>query len=697
MSISGKLLVLALAIGVALAAFAILIQDPSEGAADAPSASGTAPQTGTSLRGALQAPDPASSVPGSARSGSVRNPVPTKPERDPLLQVQVREASGLPSADVKVYAHETAADKYELLPIWMRSEPPPFVVSAVTDQDGVATFFELPGAPEALEGVLVVDAKGGALWTRLEPLASRVELTWPKRGRLAGTVTVDGRQPPHGLQLTLTGFEDPASLWSETARALLRRFQIQTDRCTVVTGPDGRFQFGRVPAESPLELAVSGPFVDAEGRAARRSLVELTTTLRWNLSSARRVLIELAPRLEEFRGTDVNLEVEWLGFDSSRSIRGRLGETVVLARPDSKAVGLQLRATGLDGGTLGELRVDTLPSEEETPIRFVLPAASHPLRLTVLEPRGNPAEGASVYYEEQLRPCVDGSIEITVSEAGGSLWIIAPCFSTREVPPDELAGSALMVQLDACAALELEVRSPFDLSAHGVGVDVGAGWAGQQDPTPFLRPLSRELDADSRWRTCDLAPGEPVVLALRDSFGYELLRGEYSLSAGEVRQLIWSTLDAPRDLVGRVLDPDGRPIVGARIMLGGLLDRGTPVDEHGVFELRNVFDPAPRPSVVATGFVRRVLEPEEVLQAADHVLEPARSLLVVLDGLDGSAQVDRLVFRTDTREFFSARRAGSNYRFSEIPKVPGVVAIEAVGLSRSVAADTTELRWDLAN
>lgn len=130
--------------------------------------------------------------------------------------------------------------------------------------------------------------------------------------------------------------------------------------------------------------------------------------------------------------------------------------------------------------------------------------------------------------------------------------------------------------------------------------------------------------------------------------------------------------DAPRTLHGTVTDPEGNPIIGARIRVrfhARRPDRRAVTDTRGAFEMQRVEPDVATFEIGARGYESQVTEDPHLPQAPrvrwDAVLEPADGLFgVVLSGSQPAPGAWIAVRPPDSRRWLASTHADSGGRFA---------------------------------
>jgi len=233
------------------------------------------------------------------------------------------------------------------------------------------------------------------------------------------------------------------------------------------------------------------------------------------------------------------------------------------------------RVVGADGEPIAgaEVRIVRLP-EKGMRARTITPAD---------EPIGAETDAEGRFFVTGLAP---GEVELH-ARAPGHAPVRIPGI---EVPAERNEFDLGEVVLEPGARLEGRVVDTEGRAVAGAELRLG------KDPdlmSPRIQPFgwpSSASDARGRFIFEDLRPDERVFLRIAKS-GYDL--AEASAEPGEEKLEI--VLEGHLSLSGRVIDPEGRPIEGARVSIGGEIDgrfygisAGATTDAEGRFETDKV-------------------------------------------------------------------------------------------------------------
>lgn len=309
------------------------------------------------------------------------------------------------------------------------------------------------------------------------------------------------------------------------------------------------------------------------------------------------------------------------------------GLAVPIARPDAEG---RLLVPRLDGSIRESLRLVTeeggvawaelaLQTSNEAngdaPPVLEVPAPTTVLG-RVVDGRGTPVAEAFVWAIERSGVHAytgsDGVFELERPGAGG-FGVAHPDFLPRRldpVPPgDEIADLALSASVDLRArVVDAEGRAVADAAValrHEGAWEPGAALA-----VPALAQRVRGTDAEGRVVLRHLVPGDSYQVEIeapgfvRRSVRHTVpIVGREAAPNDEASEVTW-TLSTGRSVVGRVVDPDGEPVPGARIT--GRADSNSRPDdpatttgEDGRFALGGLPEERAQVAVSARGFVER--------------------------------------------------------------------------------------------
>lgn len=452
------------------------------------------------------------------------------------------------------------------------------------------------GAAEPSD-IVTVTARADELVTRgvsllvpeVDAPADPVEVRLPPAGRVVGRVLgVDGEPPPAG-SLVYGAPEDERWLLESPGMTSTGPDGI-VEALLTTTDADGRFELGGVPLERPFAVvavdhlrrhsAIVGDLLATEANPVARAELRI--------QARAKLLIRLvAPRGESLEDAEVRLG----GVGWPRTAEA-LGDGRFRFRPAPPG---DYRLYVVVPGFVRVERDVALSSGDDREVEVVL-ERGHELAGTVVDDLGEPVEDFSIRItrpygpeyrdlppsesgaatDEQGRFVVrgllsgphrlsaygagHGSIQIDVFDVPGTpLELVAPRegeFRGRFVVPD--GGAA-----------------PTRINVHVSGPDGGGSGSGG--------------DYDPDVEVTDLPVGEVTVRVLAD--GYARWERTFDVAPGATIDVGEVTLEPGVELRGRVLAPDGSPVVRARVEYGETFTPEHQVevtDEAGAFRLRHL-------------------------------------------------------------------------------------------------------------
>jgi len=382
-------------------------------------------------------------------------------------------------------------------------------------------------------------------------------------GRLRGTVVVEGRPVP-GAVVSAMPLEDPF----EEARRTARGEAAPEALASATAGPDGAFVLS-VPAtpgrDVPFQLRVSAPGAVA---ALLPAVFDAAETVALGDLPLRKAF-PLAGRVAGPDGKPV------VGARVTLTARGRIDFTVTLAPvPVEAATGpdgtfrfesaaserneLVVEAAGLAAARVEAVRAGALPR----PIALA-PGATLPG--SVKKRDGTPASGTLLRYE------ADGLATRWVEAGADGRFLLAGLPARRGVVvadggDDGFAEATSVTPGPERPPLAIVLAPPTVLEGRTLD-------AATLKPVPRVK-LTVGTDAaaravrsgvDGRYRLRGLRPGETAVLA-DEARHVRWSRAGVRVAKGET-----TTLDVPltrgASLAGRVVDEEGRPVPGAKLLL----------------------------------------------------------------------------------------------------------------------------------
>jgi RNA polymerase sigma-70 factor (ECF subfamily) len=556
-----------------------------------------------------------------------------------------------------------------------------------SDETGETGGIEVSG--EDGEAEVVVLAEGFSFRRAQVDLdQERCEITVGEGARLDGTLVVDGGPPKEPMELSLysdRSFFDvegvPRSVWESLGIAEGGPTALQ-----VLVGEGGRFSVAGVQEDWSGKLNLPKGYAFAD-RVSPRSYPSLETSVR--LEAPRTGLRFEVHKYEAVVGRIVEPGSERgvAGATLTASIRGPWGDRLFGARADE---GGRFRVP-LDEDAFEALSVEFSAPDGRgrRSVSFETAGRLGPwevgdLELAVVRDRifeakdlaGAPIAGAAAL-------AVDGSAgtcERTDSHGRGLLREVSPevtrvrvaalGFTSVEaaVPADPTA--PVGVRLAPANRLDVLLRSPSgevpaDLK---VAIEAEAAFFGGESRYPDrahvaagaarsthgsrFGPRGGTLVFDTtqpgRWVFCDLRADVSLMLQVQDRYGTVLHREAVPpLAASEQRALeVWVD-PQPRVFAGRVLDTEGRPVVGASVLLKVAEGRGdgAPTDGEGRFRFEGFHASEVDVRVEKPGFVASTFERHPVPADGSEVefrLSEGRSVRVRVEDERGrpvSAQV----------------------------------------------------------
>ena len=436
---------------------------------------------GTGLHLGTQADTVPVPIPGGAEppaSPADEDPVEDWEPASPRVTGQVLDAEGRPAAGAEVrFTLDRESRLYESLTPEEQRE----IHRVRSDARGAFQIDALrPGAPY---DVLVVQRGYAPLLTAfsLQPVGLTPDLRLVLRpGRTARGMVLDGKgRPVEGVQVWLHR-STRAGIFTDVP---FKKVWADSDLFRTFTGPDGRFEIADLP-DHPLDLAIWG---STFAPLVRRGI----------LLPADRKVAELGG----FR------------LDPGASIAGRVTDRQGAPIPGA-AIGAwgqeeQVTETGRDG-------------------RFVI-------------------EGLSSDTELHLSVCRPG-FETMQS------WFAASAPEAARIvlePAGRIAGR--VVDPDGAPVAGAEVRASLDGS--------GRSWSFPAPPCPPSDFARTKTDARGSFDLTDLAPGPVSLWVMAEGHPKEVLTVE---AGGSTRELTVA-LRPGAVVAGRILDPKGRPVAGAKV------------------------------------------------------------------------------------------------------------------------------------
>ena len=602
--------------------------------------------------------------------------------------VELREASGRPAAGLGVLV--------------VRGEDE-ILARGVSGPSGSVAFpaFEAPARVLALAGsALLLDA----------PLATghgRHVLELPGPAALAGRVLVAGAPPVEPLRLafpTRGAATPPWPLPGPVADALGWR-PGQAPLPVVTTDADGRFRLPGLAPDWSGAVTLPDGYRFAAGAEPRRPL-----TPREDLVLLLEAVPALTGRVLQPDGTTPAAGA-WVGH--AVECAGGGGQGSVLADEDGRfsiplACSPALRAhleASLDGVGHRVLDLHDVPPEGRDLGDVVLEAVSD-LGFVVLDAQGKPVPGAVARFGWFRSPPTDAEGRSHLAGlplSARRLGFHALGHRSREVAvPPAARDEGLVVHLDALAVLEVAVHDPDGRPVPGLELVVEStaalfegGRDGPEEEQRLLgaaapqgvRRVGASANAPGRSTTSfltdaagavvlsGLEPGLPLTLLLLDGAGIEVARTTVAaLARGERRALELRTPAAARWVHLRIADPEGRPVPGAAVELGGRPPGRRwheSADGRGRIVLGPLFTDVLDLKASGRGFADRVLldwHPSGGAAEEEVRLQPPRTVEVRVQD-PGGRPVERVGLRAELGPFAVGR---------VLPAPPGGFEVEGL-------------------
>ncbi len=515
------------------------------------------------------------------------------------------------------------AARGEVREIRLVAEPAAVLVGAVLDETGAG----LPGAPVRIDDLALetVSGDGGAFDFPALPPATPLRVSAFPAGRAEATAVVRTAGPGGTAHVVLRAAACRAveviaveeGTEAPVAGALVTVSPLCPPQCWhhAFTGPDGVARFPALPA------ARSTVHVDAPDRALTDSVPDIPASPE---DATVRVVLRETPGL---RGRV--LRADGTAAASARVTADRDGEPGVAAFSDETGA---FRLLGLAPGRFivdavteraGERgRVEAEAGAEDVIIRLCAPdpAGSPPaLTFLVLDPEGRRVPSCEVvvetvdrsnhdYQATRLLRVTDGhaesqwdvhpGLEVTgyrVTDAQDASGLPLPLGDVTGGPVPGDAPATIEVRLPPERVIEGEVLAPDGAPVRGLRMRA-TGPAGEP-----LRTYQTFTDTKGRFRFGRLAAGNYRIRPVGDT------TGEARVAAGTMDLVL--RLAVEDVMTVRVVDPEGRPVPGARLEWGDTPATGpgdgvllaVPFGPRESRELLRVLPPPDRPDLT---FVR---------------------------------------------------------------------------------------------
>lgn len=537
---------------------------------------------------------------------------------------------------------------------------------------------------------------------------------------IAGRLFVADGPPGETVELTLGTGEDDG--WRSSATV-------------AESGRDGSFRFeGLAPdwtgvvllpphyrlADAQARGMAARAFPAQAGEQALAIRVERLPTLLGRVFQA----TDRAPA----EGVEVAVQAHWgtaLSLHEART--GKDGRFRIALRHGSlKELALECRAP--DGAALLELReASNLPPADlrgDIDLGGLVLGAPRRAWLVVRGPEGSPIEGAravtrGMQRQRTFETDAEGRAELQLAGLSERLEIQARGYSIVEIDtPDE--GATHELRLVRANRLTIEVVDAAGAPWPGCQVELSAAespfeggrdllddfFTGDQRSHGTVGGRSADrvfayftADAAGRVELQSLSVGLPLDLRARDVLGSVGARAACAgLGSGETRivRLLLDRRLAP--LLGRCIDSNGRPVVGAQIQIAGgeelvILES----DAEGRFASPPLIERSLNLQATAAGFVSLALEDVSSAEPLELVLERGRSLVVqMLDGRGERIEVGELDAHLPGAQasWTADRTRGGTWSFQGIPGVPLELEFRWHGRSITAGVDATSEAYD---
>ncbi len=532
---------------------------------------------------------------------------------------------------------------------------------------------------------------------------------------LRGRVQVDGAPPGVVLPLQVSGFRDPAAALPPVAREVLATWGLGDGTAFAWVTPAGSLELRGFPAGEVLDLSFPDEYVLASDpgatppvhvRAPLPTLDLQVDLLRLPALHGQLIRHVDAPRIESADHfpsfPSMLLHLEWTlvagGVRQEGATGVGSGQTFRVPIPRLPLDRAELRVRDADGLLLG-LRALEGPITGSMDLgTWIVPEAERAVELTVLGESGAPVADALVVAHRAVygRTGRDGRLRLTMRVPPGTLTIGAFGFRLQRVALPDPPPQEWIVRLEPASRLRLEVLQPDGSPAPQVvavlsyGEDLPSdapeavrGFEEVRGPPSSGATLSDQWHehlyplAEGRGEWSDLPIGADFTLEVWDLYDHSLDRQTLRLGAAESRSVQVRLPRAGRMLSGRVLAPDGAPLLNAAVSLGGLFQE-VRSDASGRFSLGPDYGESTELLLSAEGYVTRWIRGEEVADDRDWVLEPART--VWIEARDASGVRTRtgsapLLTVDGGWQAVSQERGTGLYEVRGVPLRPGVVTV----------------------
>ena len=536
---------------------------------------------------------------------------------------------------------------------------------------------------------------------------------------LAGIVRVDGAAPHEQIPVQVRGFRDPAAFLPPIAREVLAQWGLGGGVTTCWIGTDGRFTLRGLPPGEMLELIFPEGFVLLGDLDARHPAQLTVSTPNLDLQVDLRRLPAIRGRLmrfiesqeitigadgfPEFRAfPSLMMNLEWTCEVNGQRHEGSSpvssGSDFSIPLPWPRVDHAELRVRDVDSTLLGA-RVLPGPIEGGCDIgAWTVPDAERVMQLRVIGESGAPVAGAiSVAHGAvQGRTDADGRLRLALRAAPGTLTVGAFGHRIRREPIPDPPPAELTIRLEAASRLRMEVVQPDGAPARQVVAVISFGGSFPQD-APEAVPGFEEVHgpppsgaiwsegwrehhyalADGIGEWSDLPLDVEFTLQVRDLYDNLLYEESLRLAPVEERTVRVVVPRAGRVIGGRVMTPDGAPIAGASIGMGGMFQE-VRSDAAGRFALDFFYGAAPELWIAADGRVTVWIRAPDFVPDADWVLEPARSVWIVAQDAGGvrvPAGLGPLLEVDGGWKGSGQERGPGLYEVTGVPLRPGVITV----------------------
>lgn len=497
-------------------------------------------------------------------------------ERGVAAHGRVTDTAGRPLAGVEVWLVPRGIDDWGA---YYARGP-----AARSDREGRFVLSDLPAAGElGLDLCHAGFLPTSETWP--EPPAAPVTLTLETAGRLEGRVLGPDGAPVAGAQVEARprrGVSPPENLrpcWRE--------------RLHGTTAADGTFVLDGLPAGT-WRVGVRAPgLLGSESPPRRLATGEAVAGLEIRLSAGAvitgRVLdADGLPAARTVVASDGRADRPQTETDGSGSYRLEGVET----GPRS--------VSARRGEEQAERTVAAVPGENRLDL-VLAPLSSQEVRGAVLGPEGGPVPGARVFFGtgESSPTAADGTFRLRVPDGTYRPW------AEKEGYAPGLLAEPFVVDGAAVAGIEIRLARGAVITGRVLGLppEELAGTTVSLEAPPFQYRVA--VGADGGFRMADVLPGAWKVIV---QAGHRSAAAWVEIPDGETEADVTIELAPTHEVAGRVLDPYGAPVTGARVRVFGPNARGigTTTRADGTFLFR-LEDGRYRLWATRDGFYRAVL------------------------------------------------------------------------------------------